>query len=119
MLDEQRTQLTDAILSDDKTSTRCNNNNKDTNYHLHFDTKLKTECVVVAPFSSLTIDSQVESKEQKERDVSFIFWTTIANFTDTIIMGLNSIDADLKIGLMTSRIHSISTNDGPPLVENY
>ncbi len=32
-------------------------------------------------------------------------------------MGLDSIDADLKIGLMTSRIHSILTNDGPLLVE--
>ncbi len=32
-------------------------------------------------------------------------------------MGLNSMDADLKIGLMTSRIHSILANDGPPLVE--
>jgi hypothetical protein len=27
------------------------------------------------------------------------------------------MDADLKIGLMTSRIRSILTNDGPPLVE--
>ena len=32
-------------------------------------------------------------------------------------MGLDSMDADLEIGLMTSRIHSILTNDGPPLVE--
>ncbi len=32
-------------------------------------------------------------------------------------MGLDSMDADLKIGLMMSRICSISTNDGPPLVE--
>ncbi len=32
-------------------------------------------------------------------------------------MGLNSMDADLKIGLMTSRIRSILTNDGPLLVE--
>ncbi len=27
------------------------------------------------------------------------------------------MDADLKIGLMTSRISLILTNDGPPLVE--
>ncbi len=32
-------------------------------------------------------------------------------------MGLDSIDADLKIGLMTSQIRSILTNDGPLLVE--
>jgi hypothetical protein len=63
---------------------------------------LKAGCVVVVPFASLTIDSQVQSKEQKERDVSFIFWTTISNFTDIISMGLNSMDADLKIGLMMS-----------------
>jgi hypothetical protein len=71
LLDKQRTQLTDAIPSDNKTSTRCNNNNEDTNYHLHFDKKLKEICVVVVPFASLTIDSQVESKERKERDDHF------------------------------------------------
>ncbi len=32
-------------------------------------------------------------------------------------MGLDSMDADFKIGLMMSRICSISKNDGPPLVE--
>jgi hypothetical protein len=35
--------------------------------------KLKAGFVVVVSFASLTIDSQVKSKEQKERDVSFIF----------------------------------------------
>jgi hypothetical protein len=73
LLDEQRTQLTDVVPSDNKTSTRCNDKNKDKNYHLHFDKNLKAGCVVVVPFASLTIDSQVESKEQKERDISFIF----------------------------------------------
>jgi hypothetical protein len=71
-LDEQHTQSTDTIPSNNKTSTSCNNNNKDKNYHLHFDKKLKAGCVFVVPFASLTIDSQVESKEQKEREVSFI-----------------------------------------------
>jgi hypothetical protein len=65
--------LTDAVLSNNKTSTHCDDNNEDTNCHLHFDKKLKAGRVVVVPFASLTIDSQVESKEQKERDVSFIF----------------------------------------------
>ncbi len=32
-------------------------------------------------------------------------------------MGLDSMDVDLKIGLMTSQIHSILMNDSPPLVE--
>ncbi len=32
-------------------------------------------------------------------------------------MWLNSMDADLKIGLMMSQICLISTKDGPPLVE--
>ncbi len=32
-------------------------------------------------------------------------------------MGLDSVDADLRIGLMTSRIRSILTNDGSQLVE--
>jgi hypothetical protein len=65
--------LTEVVPSNNKTSTRCDDTNKDTNYHLHFDKKLKAGCVVVVPFASLTIDSQVKSKEQKERDVSFIF----------------------------------------------
>jgi hypothetical protein len=74
LLDKQRTQSTDVVPSDNKTSKRCDDNNKDTNDHLHFDKILKAGCVVVVPFASLTINSQqVESKEQKERDVSFIF----------------------------------------------
>jgi hypothetical protein len=73
LLDEQRTQLTEVVPSDNKTSMRCDDNNEDTNYHLHFDKKLKAGCVVVVPFASLTINSQVESKEQKEREDSFIF----------------------------------------------
>jgi hypothetical protein len=53
---------------------RCGKNNKDKNYHPHFDKNLKAGCVVVVPFARLTIDRQVQSKaEQKERDVSFIF----------------------------------------------
>jgi hypothetical protein len=73
LLEEQPTKSTDAFPSNNKTSTRCNDNNEDKNYHLHFDKKLKAGCVVVVPFASLTIDSQVESKEPKERDISFIF----------------------------------------------
>jgi hypothetical protein len=73
LLDEQCTQLTEVVLSNNKTSTRCDDNNKDTNYHLHFDKQLKAGCVVVVPFANLTIDSQDKSKKQKERDVSFIF----------------------------------------------
>jgi hypothetical protein len=34
--------------------------------------KLKADCVVVLSLASLTIDCQVESKGQKEREVSFI-----------------------------------------------
>jgi hypothetical protein len=64
-LDEQRTQSTDVVLSDNKTSTRCDDNNEDKNYHPYFDKKLKAGCVVVVPFARLTIDGQVESKEQK------------------------------------------------------
>jgi hypothetical protein len=71
-------------------------NNKDKNYHLHFDERLKAGCVVVVSLASLTIDSQVKSKGQKERDISFILGQQSLYFTDTIIMGLDSIDADLK-----------------------
>jgi hypothetical protein len=71
-LDEQHTQSTDTIPSNNETRASCDDNNKDKNYHLHFDKKLKAGCVVVVPFASLTINSQVKSKEQKERDASFI-----------------------------------------------
>jgi hypothetical protein len=63
LLVKQRTQSTEVIPSNNKTSMRCEDNNEDTNYHLHFDKKLKAGCVVVVPFASLTIDSQVELKE--------------------------------------------------------
>jgi hypothetical protein len=91
---QQRTQSTDAVPSDNKTSTHCNNNNKDKNYdlHFHFD---KADSVVVVPFTSLTIDSQVKKRAIRKR--CFLhFWTTISNFTDTVLMGLDSIDADLN-----------------------
>jgi hypothetical protein len=72
-LDEQCTQLTYTIPNNNKASASCNDNNEDKNYHLHFDKKLKAGCVVVVSFARLTIDGQVKSKEQKERDVFFIF----------------------------------------------
>ncbi len=50
----------------------------------------------MVPFASLTIDSQVKSKEQKERDVSFILGQRSLIYTDTVLKGLNSIDADLN-----------------------
>ncbi len=56
-------------------------------------------------------------KRAKRRGRFLHFWTVISNVTDTILMGLDPMDADLKIGLMTSQIRSILTNDGPSLVE--
>jgi hypothetical protein len=35
--------------------------------------KLEAGCIVLVSFASLTINSQVKSKEQKERDIFFIF----------------------------------------------
>jgi hypothetical protein len=115
-LDKQHTQSTDTILSNNKTSTSCDDNNKDKNYHLHFDKKLKAGCVVVVPFASLTIDSQVKSKEQKERDVSFILGQrSLILQTPSQRNSITLIQT--SIGLMTSQICSILTNDSPPLVE--
>jgi hypothetical protein len=59
--------------------------------------------------------SRVKRAKRKRRFLHF--WTTISNLTDTVLMGLDSTDADLKTGLMTSQIRSILTNDGPPLEE--
>jgi hypothetical protein len=73
LLDKRRTRSTDVILSNNKASTSCDDNNEDKNYHPHFEKKMKAGCVVVVPFARLTIDGQVESKEQKERDISFFF----------------------------------------------
>ncbi len=57
LLDKQRWQLTETVLSSNKTSASSTDNNGDKNYHLHFGEKLKAGCVVVVPFSSLTINS--------------------------------------------------------------
>jgi hypothetical protein len=74
LLDERRTRSTDAVPNDNKASASCDDNNKDKIYHLHFDKKkLKAGCVVVVFFARLTIEGRVESKERKEREVSFIF----------------------------------------------
>jgi hypothetical protein len=62
-LDELCTQSTNTILSNNKASASCDNNNEDKNYHPHFDKKMKAGCVVVVSFTRLTIDGQVESEE--------------------------------------------------------
>jgi hypothetical protein len=60
LLDKQRRQLTDTVPSNNETSASYDGNNKDENYHLHFDKKMKAGCVVVVSFASLTTDSQVK-----------------------------------------------------------
>jgi hypothetical protein len=72
LLDKQCIQSTDTVPSDNKTSASNDDTNEDKNYHPYFDKKMKAGCAVVVSLASLAIDSQVESKEQKERDVSFI-----------------------------------------------
>jgi hypothetical protein len=37
LLDEQHTQSTDTVLSNNKTRASCDDNNEDKNYHLHSD----------------------------------------------------------------------------------
>ncbi len=41
LLDERRTRSTDAVPNDNKASASCDDNNKDKNYHLHFDKKIE------------------------------------------------------------------------------
>jgi hypothetical protein len=65
-LDEQRRRSTDTVPSDNKASASCDNNNKDKNYHLHFDKKLKAGCVVVVPVANLTSKAKLNQKSKKK-----------------------------------------------------
>ncbi len=88
-LDEQCTRSTDAVPSDNKTSTRCDDNIKDTIYHLHFDKKIEGRlCCCGSPCKT---DHQWPSRVKRaKRKRHFLhFWTTISNFTDTVLMGLD------------------------------
>jgi hypothetical protein len=95
LLDEQRRQSTDTVPSNNETSANCGDNNKDKNCHLHFDTKLKAGCVAVVPFASLTLTTKLS--QQNKKKIYFLHsWTAISNFTDTILIRLDSIYADLN-----------------------
>jgi hypothetical protein len=73
----------------------CDNNNEDKNYHLHFDKTLKAGCAAVGSLTSLT--STAKSSQQSEKKEMFpSFLDDDLYFTDTILIELNSIDADLK-----------------------
>ncbi len=117
LLDEQCTRLTYAVPSDNKASASCDDNNEDKNYHLHFDKKIEGRLCCCG--SLCKTDHQWPSgvKRAKRKRRFLHFWTTISNFMDTVLMGLDSMDADLKVGLMTSWIRLILTNDSPPLLE--
>ncbi len=95
-LNGQATQLTDTVLSNIKTSASCNNNNEDKNYHLHFDKKIEGRlcCCGVPHKSDHWQPTQV--KRAKRKRLFLHSWTTISNFTDTVLMGLDSIDADFN-----------------------
>ncbi len=117
LLDEQLTRLNDTIPSNNKASASCDDNNKDKNYHLHFAKKIKGRLCCCGSLRKTDHQWLSWVKKAKRKRRFLHYWTTISNFTDTVLMGLNSIDADLKIGLMMSQICSILTNDGPPLVK--
>ncbi len=118
LLDEWRRQSTDTNLSNNKTSASCDNINKDKNYHLHFDKKLKAGCVVVV-FLGKSEHLQLSQVKRAKRKRHFLHsWTTIS-----ILQTPPECEWDLiplmqtSIGLMMSQIWSILTNDSPPLVE--
>ncbi len=77
LLDKQRRQSTETILSNNKTSASCNNNNKDLNYHVHFDKKNEVRlcCCGVPCKSDHRQPSQV--KREKRKRHFFNCWTTI------------------------------------------
>jgi hypothetical protein len=73
LLDEQRRQSTDTVHSNNKASASCDDNNKDKYYHLHFDKKMKAGCVVMVPFTSLTLTAKSSQKsDKKETFPSFL-----------------------------------------------
>jgi hypothetical protein len=57
--------------------------------------KLKAGCVVVKSLASLTLTAKL-SQEGKMKEQFPSFLDDDLYFTDTILMGLDSIDADLK-----------------------
>ncbi len=115
-LAEQCRQSTDAIPSNNKTSLSCDDNNKDKNYHLHFDKKMKGGCVVVV-FLHKSDHWQLSQVKRAKRKIHFLHsWMTISIFQTPSEWDLIPL-MQTWIGLMTLRIWSVLTNDGPPLVE--
>jgi hypothetical protein len=87
-------------------------NNEDENYELHFDKKLKAGSHV--PCKSDHQQHRGKSKLSqtgKNREVSPTLMVDDLDFTDAVLMGLNSLMQTL-IGLRTSQIHSILACDG-------
>jgi hypothetical protein len=86
---------------------------EDENYHLHIDKKMKAGSHVPRKSDHRQHRTKSQSQKGKKGETSPTFLDDDLNFTDTVLMGLDSMDADLKIGLMMSRIRSISTCDSP------
>jgi hypothetical protein len=71
--------------------------NEDENYHLHVDKKLKAGCHVSHKSAHRQHRSKSKSSQRgKQREASPTFMDNNLDFTDTILMGLDSIDADLS-----------------------
>jgi hypothetical protein len=95
-VDEQHTQSTDTVLSHNETRASYDDNSKDKNYHLHFDKKIEGRLCCCGSLCKSDHQQPSQVKRAKQKRHFLHSWTTISNFTDAVLMGLNSIDADLN-----------------------
>ncbi len=71
--------------------------NRDENYHLQGDKKMKAGFHVPCMSDYRQHRGKPKSSQRgRKREASSTFMDNNLNFTDTILMGLDSIDADLK-----------------------
>ncbi len=86
------------VPSEDQTSVSSEGNiNKDENYHLHINKKMRAGCCVPCKSDHQQHRSKSKSSQKgKKKEMSPTFLDNELNFTDTVLLGLDSIDADLK-----------------------
>ncbi len=83
------------VPSEDPASASSEGKNHE--YHLHFDKKLKARSHVLCKSDHQQHRSKSKSSQKgKKGEASPTFMDNDLNFLDTILMGLNSIDADLN-----------------------
>ena len=97
-LDERRTRSTDAVPNDNKASASCDDNNEDKNYQLHFDKKFEGRLCCCGSLRKTDHRRPSRVKRAKRKRRFLHFWTTISDFVETVLMGLDSMDGAVLKG---------------------